>query len=161
MEFACSEEVREAEGYLKEMNGIILARHLDFQSPFGQYALGWAYLTAGRMSDARREFEVVLERNLPTAGTYGPAASHYFLGIVALRMGQPERARAEAQDLKRLAEAQDNLTYREWYEDLMAMMQTSRKSAAETGERPPKRPGFFLRDWWGWMADIPGGIPLP
>jgi len=151
----------EAEGYLKEMNGIILAHHLDFQSPFGQYALGWAYLTAGRMSDARREFEVVLERNLPTAGTYGPAASHYFLGIVALRMGQPERARAEARDLKRLAEAQDNLTYREWHDDLMAIMQASRKSVAETGERPPKRPGFFLRDWWGWMTDIPGGIPLP
>ena len=137
------------------MNKIILASHLDFQSPFGQYTLGWAYLTAGKMSDARREFEVILERNVPAAGIYGPAASHYFLGIVALRMGQPDRARAEAQELKRLAEAQGQPDFRAWHEDLVAIIQASRKSVAELGERPPKRPRLLLAR----LVGLDGGYP--
>ena len=48
----------EAEAYLKEVNKIILASHLDIMSPFGPYTLGWAYLTLGKLSDARREFEL-------------------------------------------------------------------------------------------------------
>ncbi|HCS47063.1 MAG TPA: hypothetical protein DIW61_01890 [Candidatus Aminicenantes bacterium] len=150
----------EAEFYLKEMNKIILASHLDILSPFGHYTLGWAYLTLGKLSDARREFEVILERNNPAAGIYGPAASHYFLGIVALRMGQADRARAEAENLKRIADARDNRTFRAWHEDLVARIQASQKSVAELEERPLKRPRFFLRNWFGWITDIPGGIPL-
>ena len=151
----------EAEDYLKEMNKIILASHLDILSPFGHYTLGWAYLTLGKLSDARGEFEVILERNDPASGIYGPAASHYFLGIVALRMGQPDRARAEAEKLKQIADARDNLTFRAVrHEDLVARIQASQKSVAELEERPLKRPRFFLRNWFGWMTDIPGGIPL-
>ena len=150
----------EAEFYLKEMNKIILVSHLDILSPFGHYTLGWAYLTLGKLSDARGEFEVILERNDPAAGIYGPAVSHYFLGIVALRMGQPDRARAEAQNLKRIADARDNRTLRAWHEDLVARIQASQKSVAELEERPLKRPRFFLRNWFGWITDIPGGIPL-
>jgi len=142
------------------MNKIILASHLDIMSPFGHYALGWAYLTAGKWSAARGEFEIILERNDPAAGIYGPAVSHYFLGIVALRMGQPDRARAEAQDLKQIADARDNQTIRAWHEDLVARIQASQKSVSELDERMPKRPRFFSRAWWGWIADIPGGIPL-
>ncbi len=150
----------EAEDYLKEMNKIILASHLDILSPFGHYTLGWAYLTLGKLSDARGEFEVILERNDPAAGIYGPAASHYFLGIVALRMGQPDRARAEAENLKQIADARDNLTFRAWHGDLVARIQASQESVAELEERPLKRPRFFLRNWFGWITDIPGGIPL-
>ncbi|MGZ8878478.1 MAG: protein kinase domain-containing protein, partial [Candidatus Aminicenantales bacterium] len=150
----------EAEAYLKEMNKIILASHLDILSPFGPYTLGWAYLTLGKLSDARGEFEIVLERNDLAAGIYGTAVSHYFLGIVALRMGQLDRARAEAQNLKQIADARDNRTFRAWHEDLVARIRASRKSVVELGERPLKRPRFFLRAWFGWFADIPGGIPL-
>jgi len=153
-------EPEEAEFYLKEMNKIILASHMDFMIPFGHYTLGWAYLTVGKLSDARREFEVILERNDPAAGIYGPATSHYFLGIVALRMGQPDRARAEAENLKQIADARDNRTFRAWHEDLVARIRASQKSVAELEERQLKRPRFRLRDWWGWMVDIPGGIPL-
>ncbi len=151
---------REAEDYLKEMKKIILAGHLDIMIPFGHYTMGWAYLTAGKLSDARREFEAILECNGPLAGVYGPATSHYFLGIVALRMGQPDKARAEAQDLKQIADARDNQTIRAWHEDLVARIQASPKSVLEPDERMPKRPRFFSRAWWGWIADIPGGIPL-
>ncbi len=148
----------EAEFYLKEMNKIILASHLDIMSPFGHYTLGWAYLTLGKLNDARGEFEIILERNDPAAGIYGSAVSHYFLGIVALRMGQPDRA--EAQDLKQIADARDNQTIRAWHEDLVARIQASQKSVAELEERPLERPRFFLRNWFGWITDIPGGIPL-
>lgn len=150
----------EAEFYLKEMNKIILASHLDIMSPFGHYTLGWAYLTLGKLNDARGEFEIVLEHNDPAAGIYGPAVSYYFLGIVALRMGHPDRARAEAQDLKQIADARDNQTIRTWHEDLVARIQASQESVSELDERMPKRPRFFSRAWWGWIADIPGGIPL-
>ncbi len=150
----------EAEAYLKEMNKIILAGHLDILSPFGHYTLGWAYLAAGKLSDARREFEAILECNDPLEGTFGPVTSHYFLGIVALRMGQPDRALAEAQNLKRIADARDNRTFRAWHEDLVARIQAGQKSVVELGERPLKHPRFFLRNWFGWMTDIPGGIPL-
>ncbi len=103
---------------------------------------------------------MILECNGPLAGVYGPATSHYFLGIVALRMGQPDRARAEAQNLKQIADARDNRTFRAWHEDLVARIRASQKSVVELGERPLKRPRFFLRNWFGWMTDIPGGIPL-
>jgi serine/threonine protein kinase/tetratricopeptide (TPR) repeat protein len=150
----------EAEFYLKEMNKIILASHLDVMSPFGHYTLGWAYLTLGKLNDARQEFEAILERNDPAWGIYGPATSHYFLGVVALRMGQSDRASAEAEDLKQIADARDNQTIRAWHEDLMARIQSSQKSGSELDERMLKRPRFFARAWWGWIADIPGGIPL-
>jgi len=131
-------------------------------SPFGHYTLGWAYLTLGKLNDARGEFEIILERDDPAAGIYGPAVSHYFLGIVALRMGQPDRARAlaEAEDLKQIADARDNQTIRAWHEDLVARIQAGQKSVSELDERMPKRPRFFSRAWWGWIVDIPGGIPL-
>jgi len=150
----------EAEFYLKEMNKIILASHLDVMSPFGHYTLGWAYLTLGKLSDARQEFEAILERNDPAWGIYGPATSHYFLGVVALRMGQLDRASAEAGDLKQIADARDNQTLRAWHEDLAARIQSSQKSGSEPDERMLKRPRFYARAWWGWIADIPGGIPL-
>jgi tetratricopeptide (TPR) repeat protein len=150
----------EAELYLREMNKIILASHLDVMSPFGHCTLGWAFLTLGRLSDARGELEIILERNDPVAGIYGPVASHYLLGIVALRMGQPDGAWAEAQNLKQVADARDNQTIRAWHEDLVARISAGQKPAAELEESVPKRPRFFLRAWWGWAADIPGGIPL-
>lgn len=150
----------EAEDNLKEMNEIILASHRDFMIPFGHILMGWAYLTTGRLTDAIREFEVILERPEPSAGIYGPVLSHYFLGIIALRMGRPDRALAEAQDLKRIADARDNRTLRAWHEDLVARIQANEKSFAEHEERPLKRPRFFMRAWFGWITDIPGGIPL-
>lgn len=150
----------EAEFYLKEMNKIILASHLDVMSPFGHYTLGWAYLTLGKLNDARGEFEIILERNDPAWGIYGPATSHYFLGVAALRMGQSDRASAAAEDLRQIAEARDNRTLQAWHEDLVARIQSSQKSVSELDERTLKRPRFFARAWWGWIADIPGGIPL-
>ncbi|HCS49545.1 MAG TPA: hypothetical protein DIW61_15360 [Candidatus Aminicenantes bacterium] len=150
----------EAEDYLKEMNKIILAGHLDIMIPFGHYTMGWAYLTAGKLTDAMREFEVILERPDPSAGIYGPVTSHYFMGIVALRMGQPDRALAEAQNLKRIADARDNRTLQAWHEDLVARIRASEEPFAELEERARKRPRFFLRAWFGWITDIPGGIPL-
>ena len=116
----------EAEFYFKEMNKIILASHLDVMSPFGHYTLGWAYLTLGKLNDARGEFEIILERNDPASGIYGPATSHYFLGVVALRMGQPDGARAEAENLKQIADARDNQTIRAWHEDLVARSNRAR-----------------------------------
>jgi serine/threonine protein kinase/tetratricopeptide (TPR) repeat protein len=151
---------REAEDNLKEMNKIILASHRDFMIPFGHFTMAWAYLTTGKLTDAIREFEIILERNDPAAGIYGPAVSHYFLGIVSLRMGQPDKAKAEAQNLKRIADARDNRTLRAWHEDLIARIQANEEPFAELEERPLKRPGFFMRAWFGWITDIPGGIPL-
>jgi len=150
----------EAEDNLKEMNKIILASHLDFMIPFGHTTMGWAYLTTGKLTDAIREFEVILERPDPSAGIYGPVTSHYFLGIIALRMGQPDRALAEAQNLKRIADARNNRTLRAWHENLVARIQASEEPSAELEERPLKRPRFFLRALFGWITDIPGGIPL-
>ena len=150
----------EAEDNLKEMNKIILASHRDFMIPFGHTTMGWAYLTTGKLTDAIREFEVILERPDPSAGIYGPVTSHYFLGIIALRMGQPDRALAEAQNLKRIADARDNRTLRAWHENLVARIQANEEPFAELEERPLKRPRFFMRAWFGWITDIPGGIPL-
>jgi non-specific serine/threonine protein kinase len=150
----------EAEDYLKEMNKTILACHLDIMIPFGHYTMGWAYLTAGKLTEAIREFEGILERPDPSAGIYGPVTSYYFLGIIALRMGQRDRALAEAQNLKRIADARDNRTLRTWHEDLLARIQANEEPSAELEERPMKRPRLFLRAWFGWIADIPGGIPL-
>jgi len=144
----------EAEDHFKEMNKIILDSHLDIMSPFGHYTLGWAYLRAGKWGDARREFEAMLERNDLAWGIYGPATSHYLLAIVALRMGRPDRARAEAEALKKIADARDNRTLRAWHEDLVARIRAGQGSIAELGDGSLKRPRVLLRAWWGWMADI-------
>jgi tetratricopeptide (TPR) repeat protein len=150
----------EAEFYLKDMNKIILTSHLDVMSPFGHYALGWAYVTLGRWDDARQELEANLERNDPAWGIYGPATSRYLLGVLALRTGRPDRACAEADDLKQIADARDNQTIQAWHDDLIARIRSSRRSCSDRDERMSKRPRFFARAWWGWIADIPGGIPL-
>jgi tetratricopeptide (TPR) repeat protein len=150
----------EAEEYFRQMSDIIRAAQLSIMIPFSDHALGWAYLTAGKLNDARQEFATDLERSDPMVGIYGPAASHYFLAVTYLKMGLPDKARAEAEGLERLAEAGENPLFLAWNDDLIAKIGAGQMSDGRPEEIRAKRPRFYYRAWFGWMTDIPGGIPL-
>jgi hypothetical protein len=122
--------------------------------------LAWAYLTAGKLDEARRELEAVLEHSIPMAGIYGQAASHYFLGVTFLKMGMAERARSEAEKLRQMAEARENAAFLAWHDDLLARIGGGQMSNTERERVRVKGPRFYMHGWFGWMADIPGGIPL-
>jgi tetratricopeptide (TPR) repeat protein len=150
----------EAEEYFREMSGIIGDARMDIMIPFSHCTLGWAYLTAGKLNEARQEFEAVLERSIPMAGIYGTASSRYFLGVTFLKMGMPDRARAEAEELRQMAEARENETFLAWHDDLIAKIGAGQTSEPRPEQRQMKGGRFYLRGWFGWMTDIPGGILL-